>query len=196
MFSWNNAMPSTTKNTKKRKVSFNSNVACLLVLHLNDYTNDEFQASFYSPEEIQRIRQEVRDTLDEMKQGNKLDETKHCRRGLECKTPAGLQRRNHNKRTTRKAVLQIQEEQFAEWGDCDPEQLARVSWECTKEAKVSAYITGLSDTFFARHQVDFNEAFPAVGSDTKELDLGRPFECAVMVRRQSSQTFPLISVSA
>ncbi len=184
----------------KKRVSFRRDVKCFYVLHLNDYTNDEMEASFLTPEDMTRIRQDIQCTIEKVQNDVSLDENKYCMRGLEYKTPEGARQRFHLKRTSRETVLREQELQYSRTGVCDQEILASIYRDCTHEARVSANIVGFSDRFIARHVLLDDTVY---GGDRKVCNVltnttngSRSLDfSSVIIQRQSHQR-PFMSISA
>ena len=132
------------KVTKKR-VSFCTKVRCRSALHLNDYTDEEIQASWLNQDDMVRIRQDRRCTLEIIRNGGEWDDSKYCRRGLEYATPEASLARKELRRAARDKVLQEQALQLRATRSLDMELLAEAYNEYSHNARVSAYVVGLSD---------------------------------------------------
>lgn len=79
------------------------------VLHLNEYTDEEFDACYYSRDEIAEIWQDVLRTVWLIKDETEMDDhKKYCRLGLERRIRKTKTERLRNRTTTPVAVLQEQ----------------------------------------------------------------------------------------
>jgi hypothetical protein len=111
---------------KKRniKVVFTEMVTVTHVLHLEDFTDEEFKASFYDVTELESIKTELNLTAELVEVGDLHNDTsEYCRRGTEYRTGQGARRRISNKHVGRDAVL---DEQDVQWEDgvFDPDAIA------------------------------------------------------------------------
>jgi hypothetical protein len=113
----------TTK--KARHVSMNERVKVKLVLHLDDYTDEEFDACYYSPDEIAEIRQDVLRTVRLIEDEAEMDHEKYCRLGLERCTRKAKAERLLNRTTALVAVLQ--ERSFQRWDGVKNEYMLLVN---------------------------------------------------------------------
>jgi hypothetical protein len=141
------ATPSPKDKTpkEKKKVKFLSSVMVRKTLHLNNYTDDEFDSCFYNRQELLEIKRELaalcilmeeRDLVDSVRFGSSFVISKKklrgftesyeqeddgnesmeiCMRGLESQTPSGCRQRALNRRTALEIVLEEQE-QFRKTG--------------------------------------------------------------------------------
>ena len=81
-------------------------------IHLYDYTQSEFDNTWYSDDEYDAIKKELIATVKLMNKGKKIRETntETCR-GLEIRTKHGYRIRQYNKRAAMEAVLDEQHRQ-------------------------------------------------------------------------------------
>jgi len=147
------ALSATTprpKNKKdKRKVSFNPLVAVRSALHRNDYTDKEFQAVWYSPEETGRILDEAKIIVKKMNKGYALSDMESmAARGLECRTILENAKRMDMRASARTVVCQEQERHWEE-GIQDTEMLALAYSGVASQALVEARRRGRLDEFTA-----------------------------------------------
>lgn len=106
-------MPGATK--KKKSVSFHESVKVRLAIHIDDYTDTEIDACWYSPEEFHAICTDIQATvnrlqdveaateyddkqvkntmLQQQQQQQDDNSNEFCRRGVECKTQKSKLRR-------------------------------------------------------------------------------------------------------
>ena len=62
--------PSTSSSSKKSvSVTFASYSEQYSVLHINDYTQDEIDAAWYTREELKQVKAQVRHTLNKVRHG-------------------------------------------------------------------------------------------------------------------------------
>ena len=82
------------KKTTKKSVTFSESVKVKKTIHINNYTDDEIDACWYSDEECQMTRSDVKYAIQLV--GNGLleqDTEQYSRRGVECKTRENQLRR-------------------------------------------------------------------------------------------------------
>jgi hypothetical protein len=90
-----------------------------------------------------------------MKENDEIDESRHCKRGLERFTQEGSRRKTQNKLKGWSAVFEEQELQSLQ-EVVDPEMIALVySKADTRGCQMAAYIMGVCDEWAARSQYAF-----------------------------------------
>ena len=95
-----------------KKVQFYHSVYIRETLHLNNYSEEERHATWYTRNDAIKIRAEMKHTLDLLKLGEfNGDSEQHCRRGLEYRIGKGASVRQYNKMKGLLAVLEEQENQ-------------------------------------------------------------------------------------
>lgn len=108
----------------KRSVSFFSSVMVKRTIHINDYTDAEIDACFYSCDEAKEFRQEARQTAKMLEDGLfEADTETQCIRGTECRTRENTKRRQQLRLASSFAVFDEQDEQY-ENKIVDPEAIA------------------------------------------------------------------------
>jgi hypothetical protein len=128
----------------KKSVSFHEKVRARVSLHINDYSAEEIQATWLNAADMQRIRREMRYTVQMMKFGSSFDENEYSIRGLEHGTSEGSQSRRKNRSEAVKAVLNEQYRQVA--GDSiDEQDLAKVYKVCASPCQIAAQLSALLD---------------------------------------------------
>ena len=137
---------SPNKACKTKKVSFCETVRMKRTLHINDYTQREIEATWYSKAEKEHIRREILQTVQLMESGRiaDIDDVVYCQRGLEFRTDQGARLRQGNKDLSREAVLDEQDFQECS-GYSDIEAIASVYSEISYQCRVAALMMGLSD---------------------------------------------------
>jgi Skp family chaperone for outer membrane proteins len=121
-----------------RSVRFSARIESCEILPLEEYTEEEIFAVWYQDEEYAKIRRHCRKAIRKMENGEACSESKHCSRGLEGMTKAGVQAGVDNRDQAFDAVLC---EQAILWCDerCDVEDViaeiyAAISSGCQRRA--------------------------------------------------------------
>lgn len=89
------------------RVSFKKQVECFEIDTLDSYSDQEYDAMWYTPEETQAMRMDCVRTVQVMV-GDLPLQNNDCFRGLECKTGLPLQARQQRKALSRNRVLEEQ----------------------------------------------------------------------------------------
>ena len=134
--------PIQTVDRPRKSVSFSDAVQVKKALHINNYTEDEINATWYNESDYHQIREEIEFTADLINLGFLNDDSvAYSRRGLEYQTPLGARRRRTNKVNSYCAVLDEQDIQW-EAGYDHPELIAKAysvaSYHCQAEANLIA----------------------------------------------------------
>jgi hypothetical protein len=127
-----------------KKVSFAATARVKRAIHINDYTDDEIQATWYNHDEMRAIHDEINVTVQFVFSGKTLNKKDFSFRGLEFATAELLQPRSHNKAVARHAVLQEQKAQFYS-GSYSEERLAQVYQACNFHCQLAANLFGAKD---------------------------------------------------
>ena len=138
-----------TPRSPKRSASFSPHVRVKRTLHINNYSDDEVEATWYGDSDFQRIHDEINYTVDLIEKSEHIDTSKYCTRGLEFRTRAGAQQRRRNKIDARNATLDEQDFQWTE-GLNDPDMLSKVYQRKSHTCLVAAHMAGLMDEKVAR----------------------------------------------
>jgi hypothetical protein len=133
---------SQTPPGAQKTVSFSLHVKARHTLHMNDYTDDEYAACWFGPEEMNKIMDDIFCTLDLIENMLQVDDEKHCRRGLERHTSIGSELVMHNRKKARATVL-LDGQQYG--GVRDHDKVAKAYQECTQSSTNLAYVIGVSD---------------------------------------------------
>lgn len=128
----------------QRRVHWNHKVEKKRHFRVQDLSNDEKEAVWYTEGDTKIILAMAKVTVKMMMKGEPCDDIDYCSRGLEGKTPAGSKNRQKNKLRVRKALLEEQEIQREE-GVLDPEYLAQVSIKYSKDVIAEAHMVALND---------------------------------------------------
>jgi hypothetical protein len=148
---------STEQQRSTKSVTFAETAKVRLTLHINDYSDDEIDACYYSREHFYGFKRDIKRTARMMQMKRKIDENVFCTRGLESRTHAGNKTRSTKRKASVCSVLMEQMKQFrseeAEGKNCyDDEKIAAMYAPFTRNSTTSAYLTGLSDEMVAREQ--------------------------------------------
>lgn len=111
---------------------------------LQDLTNEEKEATWYTENDSKIILAMAKVTVKMMMRGERCDDVDYCSRGLEGKTPTGSKQRQKNKLKVRQALLEEQEMQREE-GKHDPEYLAQISVKHSRDVCAQARNTAKLD---------------------------------------------------
>ncbi|KAL3911751.1 MAG: hypothetical protein SGILL_007158 [Bacillariaceae sp.] len=115
---------SSSQPSQEKKVSFAPTAWVLEVLHVKDYTPEEYQATWYTSAESKQMRKDRRETVKYMETLNKdwdfvgdqqedfTNDASECFRGLEGKTKKVQKRRHMDQTAAQWAVLDEQDEQW------------------------------------------------------------------------------------
>jgi hypothetical protein len=133
---------------KKKTVSFAQTAIYRRCSRRENYSSKERGASWYSHEEMNMIKAEIKVTLQMMEACELVNgeaEAKHdryCRIGLEARTRHGAEQKRNIRRRAYNAVL---EEQSLQDGEdfSDPEALALVYRQCAMKSQEDAHRAGL-----------------------------------------------------
>jgi hypothetical protein len=133
----------------RRSVSFGPQVAVYFTLHLNDFSDREVKATWYKRDDIATIKAECTATVTMILKAQPLRTDLYCARGLEFRTPRGLQRRQANKRNAIDVVLDEQDRQIDQ-NIHDAKKLATVYHQVSVRCHEAAHQLGLHDERFVR----------------------------------------------
>ncbi|KAL3909541.1 MAG: hypothetical protein SGILL_008045 [Bacillariaceae sp.] len=156
MTSSNDAHPETIKRVScdKKSVRFNKMVRVFPVLHLQNYTDEEKQASFLSEDEMAEIKAKLRVNAKMMNKGDASsnDGIHHCVRGIEHFAPEEAASRRGRRQTAIYVVIDEQEYQW-ERNDIDEDQLAFVYRDLNATSVAIAKAMADQDESFVRQHV-------------------------------------------
>ena len=144
----NTSTTPTTRFTKKRKeptsmkksVSFLPSVLVYRTLHINDYTDEEVEKTWYDGDEMADIVNkcvEIIASLDNMS-------SEDCFRGLEVRTPEAQKKRTTHRFCAIDTVLGEQESQWQNQED-DIQKIRQCYMAYSKVSEAEAYRVGLLD---------------------------------------------------
>lgn len=141
---------------EKHHVRFNPHVTVRAHIHLQNYTDEEYEATFYTEAEYAVIKLECREIVlgllqtainnDNKNSGPLLDtieeDSPSCHWGLERMLNGGL-----TKKRRHQAIAFVMEEQDRQWymGTEEPEMIVAVYSELSELCQAEAHRTGLRD---------------------------------------------------
>jgi hypothetical protein len=161
---------SRSKRDPNRRVRFSPMVKVVRVIHLNDFEDHEIDDCYYTKNDFERIKADLKLTVRLMELGKLEEDTiEFCRRGTEYRTPQGARSRALNKEVARGALLDEQESQW-EKDSFDPDALARIYHDSSKHCALEAYELGKRDEEEAR-QLDSKE-LPIMPEMEEKLETG------------------------
>ena len=145
-----------------KSVSFHKSVKVQPVLHVKDYTKEEFAATWYSKSEIGAIRDVIMKAIKEMEAGGattaeaKRAQFLHNRfRGLEARTAKGSSMKGESRMLSKSIVLQEQKRQ-RKLNISDPDYLALLYKQNSQISKVVAQEMAMDDEeFVSVHARDY-----------------------------------------
>jgi hypothetical protein len=159
----------------KRAISFSPEVIVIPAVHLNNYSCKEIRACWYRAAELKRIQEEVYYTLGLIEENVEINESLHCKRGLECFTQEGSRGRTQNKRKGWSAVFEEQELQYLQ-EVVDPEMIAllysKVTCHCQTAASSSMGV--IEDERAARSHYAFPPGKQPTTKKTSDQLVGSP----------------------
>ena len=148
--------PSSTSSNPLRRVQFQKRIRFRRILHLNQYTAEEIDATWFTESECNEIREraldEINDILDSEQFGTESDE--YTSRGLEGRTQLGLSRKLVNRHRSIDAVLDEQDYQRQE-GIKDEEVIANVYLQITAKCQIYANFMAQCDELDADYSTEY-----------------------------------------
>jgi hypothetical protein len=136
--------PKSARNIR-RKVTWNPTVDGRSVLHINDFTGEEVEATWFHTHDFEAIRTDIKLAVALIERGDLPQDTlQYTKRGLEYRTEVGAQLRADNKTVARDAVLDEQDDQW-DAGIFDSETLSRIYISRSCHCQVEARQQGLQD---------------------------------------------------
>ena len=149
-----------------KSLTFAPKVRVRKIIHIDEFTDEEVSACYYQKEEMHRVRQELRATLQMFQIGELKEDTPHfTKRGTEHRTPDAARRRSINKQMASDAVF---EEQGDQWEDglIDSEMLASIYQSASSHCQAAAhkialeYENEVNDLSWSHLDCDFSDSVP------------------------------------
>eukprot|EP00531_Pseudo-nitzschia_arenysensis_P011498 CAMPEP_0116128036 /NCGR_PEP_ID=MMETSP0329-20121206/7149_1 /TAXON_ID=697910 /ORGANISM="Pseudo-nitzschia arenysensis, Strain B593" /LENGTH=217 /DNA_ID=CAMNT_0003622155 /DNA_START=75 /DNA_END=728 /DNA_ORIENTATION=+ len=156
----------TSSAQQKKSVSFLPSVLMYRTLHINDYTDEEIDNTWYNGEEMQTIVDNCVRIISSIDEENPANNTQ-CIRGLEFRAPSGSKRRATHRFCAFDAVLGEQDAQW-EYGDNDSNKI-RIRYRVySKPSQAEAFRIGLEDAKQAMAVYREGETCSLLTSTTKK----------------------------
>jgi hypothetical protein len=122
-----------------KSLTFAPKIRVRKIIHIDEFTDEEVSACYYHKEEFDRVRLELKATVQMFQVGELEKDTTHfTKRGTEHRTPDAVQRRNRNKQMAAEAVFDEQENQWAD-GVIDSEVLASIYQAASSHCQIAAH---------------------------------------------------------
>jgi hypothetical protein len=163
----------------ERSVSFCPHVVVQPVLvHLDDYTNAEFEACWFGEQESSQILKEIRQTVNLIERNMLLDnDNRYCSRGLETFTTKGTIQKTQIRNKACDAVLDQQDVLRWQAGSMiDEQKIAEAYRGNTQECQKEAYMKGVSDAATVRAMEVKEEIAARTKIMEPHLDHDKPLE--------------------
>ena len=132
------------EDCSRKFVTFAPIIRFKTVKHINDYSEREIKATWYTEEDLEDVIAECITTVRKMVKKEGFDERVFCERGLEYKTPSGAKFRKKNKVSSIQIVIDEQRLQKS-MGMEDPEYLAEIYSDACKNSKRLAHLMAVRD---------------------------------------------------
>jgi hypothetical protein len=134
----------TVSTASIKRVEFAPLVRVRSTIGRDSYTAKEIQASWYSAQEVQKIRQENSRTVEKLERRIPLRETKYCARGLEHKMRLAWIARSQTIRQARRCVMEEQRYQILD-SNMDETTIASIYHQNTASVQFHANVMGKRD---------------------------------------------------
>lgn len=158
-----------TDSVDTRTVRFAADVTVHSVISVEDYSEAELEACFYNKTDYKNFKRSSLITLKLNREGE-LDATKHCMRGLECRTREGAAAKKAAKNAAMAAAFQELLRQASEDVQ-DADILAQTLRQVTVSQQHQASIRGMCDELEVR---EYQHLALALTVSRKQLTMARP----------------------
>ena len=153
-------------------VTFNKRVSFKYIKHIDEYTDEEYFATWYVEEDLKEIFNDCVDNVRKMVNGQTLDESKgYCSRGLEYKTPTGSKARKQNKLRGVTTVLEEQERQ-RELRIHNPELIAKLYYMAGADSRNAYRFLAMQDEHAARPIIQSKSSIATPSETTTTINKG------------------------
>ena len=166
--------PSLRGSRQAKSVSFAPTAQMVRVLHVNDYTDEEYYNTWYSQMEYMIFKADIRRTIEATSEEDGSREVSEndrwCLRGLEKLSFEASQRKQKKRRAVVTAVLCEQVSQLRD-GIINPRRLAEVTRELTCDCQLTAHLVGMQDQRTAYGPLSVSLSPANQKKNTKNVDL-------------------------
>ena len=136
-------------SSSSKSVQFNGTVRVRTTLHIDDYTDEEYEQCWLNAEEVAAIKAENAETVALANTGDDINQLLQQQglsmRGLEGRTTKGTRRRHDNKYAGLTAVMDEQDRQVDEEDQEDHEAIREVFVRVNRHCSSDSYAMGLRD---------------------------------------------------
>ncbi len=129
----------------EKRVDFDPACRMRYTIHVDDYTDEEYHACWYTPEELAQMKESLLQTLHRLERKEKVDEVNDTFRGLETQTKNGKRNKGKSRTTSIETVVGLYYKQAEVGKKFDMKNVADAYKECTKTSELAAYISGIYD---------------------------------------------------
>jgi hypothetical protein len=152
-------LTASRRSSTRKYISFAGNTQICETLHIDEYSTEEVQATWYSKSELQDIKNAIRDVVIRNVSNDKNSiiprrgsgddkEEESCKRGFEGFSKHGAAQKRKNKMDAAMALFSEQECQ-KDYGIVDDEALALLYGSCTRHCQAVAHARALQDELVA-----------------------------------------------
>jgi murein L,D-transpeptidase YcbB/YkuD len=189
---------SSISSTRTSTVRFAQEDEVFEHLHLNEYSQEDINATWYRPHEFRQVKSQVHELAGQLeqfqRQGLATETEAYTMRGLEIRTEEGGMRRSSNKREAYAAVLEEQQRQWRS-GRQDPDRIAAAYQVVSCKCQGMALLRGVQDAHDVQEFIrssspsiaSYSLSFPAIESSscssTDSTSPVKPYEVELMSRR-------------
>ena len=141
------ASPSTHQGKRRRSVSFFTHATGRSTIALQDFTNEEISATWYSRDEYQAIQKSVLREVLRLDEGKIFKDRKFCSLGLEGFTKVGCQTKKSIRLEALQAVLDEQDRQLLDhkMGKIDDVAVSKAYKSVSQRCQLWASAMGLAN---------------------------------------------------
>ena len=137
--------PCQSASSPRKTVKFSESVKARLTTHINNFTWQERNSYWYTPDEFKQMRSDISVTMQLIEMEIDISSSpEFCARGLEVQTVEGARQRAEKKQRAWKTLSSEQQSQ-RKLGINDGQALAAVYAAEAQECKVEAHAMGLAD---------------------------------------------------
>ena len=151
---------------QRKSVSFSATAKVRRTICIDEYSERERRATWYSHQELKLIRDENRYLVDLLMLGERIVEEQNSIRGLEALTPEIRSKKQYNRAVALDAVLNEQYYQQS-MNMNDVEQLAIEYSKVTYECQIAAGMVGISDEVVAMPYKNYKRSSTSSSSKNK-----------------------------
>ena len=174
----------TSSHRRRRVVSFAETAKMRLALHVNDFTDEEYYACFYSPQDYKRFKHEIKQTIVHHRnhKSSRDDDKYCCTRGIEHRLTKESSKQRSTIMTQAKLAVLGEQTLRGQICDCNKEhehpkndnedvQIASSYSKYAMTSRIQALMMGIADQIIAS---DNDEESTASAKWIKGMDVTTP----------------------